>query len=164
MRNWQRDVQKFHEKFGAVIGNINDPVDPVLTKLRKDLIEEEHMELQHALDTGVYEHIAKEAADLIYVILGTMVSYGIDINPIWDAVQESNMNKEGGSKRSDGKVMKPEGWKPPDIKGILEVQRMLNTDSPFSDDLTEERIQFHEYQFKMLEEIAKADQELESKN
>lgn len=158
MRNWQRDVHKFHDKFGAVVGDIHLPVAPEVTKLRKDLIEEEHIELQHALETGNYEHISKEAADLIYVILGTMVSYGIDINPIWDAVHESNMNKVGGSKRPDGKVMKPAGWVPPDIKEILTVQKhaaLLNNDPA----LTASRIQFHEWQFKMLEDIARAEQE-----
>jgi len=122
MRDWQNDVKLFHEKFGAVVGNINAPVAPEVKELRKRLIEEEHMELQHAIDVNNYDYIAKESADLIYVILGTMVSYGIDINPVWDAVQASNMAKVGGATRSDGKVLKPEGWQPPDIRKILDWQ------------------------------------------
>jgi len=122
MRDWQRDVRDFHEKFGAVVGDSKSPVDPSITALRKKLIDEEHDELQDALDANNYEYIAKEAADLIYVILGTMVSYGIDINPIWDAVHASNMQKIGGGNRPDGKVLKPAGWKAPNIAAILASQ------------------------------------------
>ena len=68
--------------------------------------------------------IADGIADLIYVLLGTALSYGIHIAPIWDEVQRTNMAKEGGATRHDGKVLKPEGWQPPDVRGILLKQGM----------------------------------------
>lgn len=131
MRDWQNDVKLFHEKFGAVVGNINAPVAKEVVELRKRLIEEEHTELQNAIDVNNYDYIAKESADLIYVILGTMVSYGIDINPVWDAVQASNMAKVGGAKRPDGKVLKPAGWKAPDITKILDKQSLRDGEKLF---------------------------------
>jgi predicted HAD superfamily Cof-like phosphohydrolase len=32
------------------------------------------------------------------------------------------MAKASGPRRADGKVLKPEGWTPPDIVGVLERQ------------------------------------------
>lgn len=32
------------------------------------------------------------------------------------------MAKLGGPRRADGKVMKPIGWRPPDIEGVLNRQ------------------------------------------
>jgi len=34
----------------------------------------------------------------------------------------SNMAKEGGKTRADGKVPKPEGWRPPDIRAEIDRQ------------------------------------------
>jgi len=34
----------------------------------------------------------------------------------------SNMAKEGGKTRADGKVLKPEGWRPPDIRFEIDRQ------------------------------------------
>ena len=43
---------------------------------------------------------------------------------VWDEVARSNLQKIGPDgkvhKREDGKVMKPEGWTPPDIKSLFE--------------------------------------------
>jgi predicted HAD superfamily Cof-like phosphohydrolase len=35
---------------------------------------------------------------------------------VWQLVHESNMAKVGGGKDSGGKVSKPEGWSPPNVK------------------------------------------------
>ncbi len=82
MRDWQEDVKRFNTKLGGYIGNMKNPVPPDVIKLKKDLIEEEHDEFQDAIDSGNHAHIAKEAADLIYVVLGATMAYGIDLNPI----------------------------------------------------------------------------------
>ncbi len=37
----------------------------------------------------------------------------------WDEVHRSNMAKVGGPIRGDGKRLKPEGWTPPDVAGVL---------------------------------------------
>ena len=74
------------------------------------------------MSSGNITEIADGIADLIYVLLGTAIEYGININPIWDEVQRTNMLKEGGGIRPDGKILKPEGWLSPDIAGILKQQ------------------------------------------
>jgi predicted HAD superfamily Cof-like phosphohydrolase len=57
--------------------------------------------------------------DLIYVVAGSAVVSGVDLDPHFDEVHRANMNKLQGQKRADGKQLKPEGWKPPDHERIL---------------------------------------------
>lgn len=60
--------------------------------------------------------------DLDYVVEGLRVRLGVDARPIWSAVHAANMAKAGGPLREDGKRMKPEGWQPPDVAGLLREQ------------------------------------------
>src|SRR4029453_6442141 len=66
--------------------------------------------------------IAKEVADLLYVVYGTAVSYGIDMAPVFREVHRSNMSKVGGYKREDGKWVKPATYSPAAIQPILAEQ------------------------------------------
>ena len=67
--------------------------------------------------------IAKELADLLYVVYGTAVSYGIDMDPVFREVHRSNMSKVGGYKRDDGKWVKPPTYSPAVIEPILAAQQ-----------------------------------------
>lgn len=60
--------------------------------------------------------------DLDYVVEGLRVRLGVDVRPIWAAVHAANMAKMGGPKRADGKLQKPEGWRPADVAGLLREQ------------------------------------------
>ena len=63
-------------------------------------------------------------ADLLYVVYGTAVSYGIDMDPVFREVHRSNMSKVGGYKREDGKWVKPPTYSPAVIEPIwLRKQR-----------------------------------------
>jgi len=120
------DIQNFHDAIDAPIASGPTDLSTERFLLRKSLIKEEYEELMEALDEAELAHIAKEAADLLVVVLGTMVEYGIPFDAIWQAVHESNMAKAGGPKRADGKALKPPGWKPPDIQGIIDRARELS--------------------------------------
>ena len=61
--------------------------------------------------------------DLLYVVFGAAVSMGVDLDPFFDAVHKANMLKSTGPVREDGKRLKPPGWTPPDIAGLLEALR-----------------------------------------
>lgn len=63
--------------------------------------------------------LADGLADLDYVVEGTRLEFGIYGKAIADEVHASNMAKVGGPVREDGKMLKPLGWKPPDIAGVL---------------------------------------------
>ena len=59
--------------------------------------------------------------DTIVVCLGTAEDIGIDLAPFFDEVHRSNMAKAGGPINEHGKQLKPPGWTPPDIKGVLDT-------------------------------------------
>lgn len=67
--------------------------------------------------------IAKELADLLYVVYGTAVSCGIDLEPIFREVHRSNMSKVGGHRRADGKWVKPLTYSPAVIEPLLAAQQ-----------------------------------------
>jgi hypothetical protein len=66
--------------------------------------------------------LADGFADLDYVVEGARLEFGIHGQEIADEVQRANMAKVGGPIREDGKRLKPAGWKPPDIAGVLRAQ------------------------------------------
>lgn len=62
--------------------------------------------------------------DTIYVAAGWLHVMGLDGYTLWSEVQRSNMAKidpETGKvlRREDGKIQKPEGWTPPQLKAIV---------------------------------------------
>jgi predicted HAD superfamily Cof-like phosphohydrolase len=93
--------------------------------LRLRLLEEEFNEFMEALDWGDDVFVAKEAADLVYVVVGTCISRGIPFNEVFAALQNSNMSKIGPdgtvTKREDGKILKGEHFQPAEdqIREIL---------------------------------------------
>lgn len=124
-RDVYQDVFDFHKKFGCLIGSTPAIPDFGTANLRIRLIEEEFEELTAALEQGDLIEVADAIADLQYVIIGTAISYGIDMRPIWDEVHRTNMAKVDGGRRGDGKIMKPAGWQPPRIAEMLDAQSPL---------------------------------------
>jgi predicted HAD superfamily Cof-like phosphohydrolase len=65
-------------------------------------------------------------ADLDYVVEGSRLECGVNGPAVADEVHRSNMAKLGPdgnpNYREDGKVIKPTGWTPPDIAGVLRAQ------------------------------------------
>ena len=121
--DWYVDVRRFHEKFGCHIEK-RPTIPPIdVAQLRLSLISEEFNELLDSLGQDNLEGIADASADLIYVTIGLCLAYGIDLRGVWEEVQRTNMKKVGGGQREDGKILKPEGWTPPDIKSIIELQK-----------------------------------------
>lgn len=141
MDQHQEMVQDFHEKFGSTVGTFPELRD---RELRAKLILEEAVETVAAMGFTVdaqlfhndnfaepialltktfpkpdFVEVIDGLADLEYVLKGAAVTFGIDLEPFFAEVHRSNMDKEGGRTREDGKVLKPEGWQPPDIDRIL---------------------------------------------
>lgn len=122
MLDMVEDVLAFHRKFACYVGDYPHLPEPGVVRLRLGLIREEYRELLKAIRLGDLAAIADAIADLMYVIVGTAITLGIDIRPIWQAVQQANMAKTGGGTRADGKILKPPGWTAPDIGKLIEVQ------------------------------------------
>lgn len=123
MTDEQTMVQDFHRKFEILIQTAPTNLTDEIKQLRVRLIQEEFDELKESMATGNLASVAKEMADLLYVIYGTAVSYGIDMKPVFQEVHRSNLSKVGGYKRADGKWMKPPTYSPAMLEPILEAQR-----------------------------------------
>jgi len=85
------------------------------------LIEEEFKELQDA-DNDV--DTLDALIDILVVTVGAIHSMGADGEGAWIEVMRSNFAKIDQAsgkvlKREDGKVLKPEGWKPPQLARYL---------------------------------------------
>ncbi len=118
---------------------------------RVSWISEELQELSQALQDRDLVEIADALGDILYFVFGTAVSLGMDLEPIFDEIHRSNMQKFepcfnthseevhctacndtgliGHYRQSDGKLMKPECWTAPDISNVLETMKeQVNTD------------------------------------
>ena len=125
MKSLLTDVAAFHIACDVpVLSKLQIP-SPERIMLRRNLIDEEvNKELLPAIDRNDLPAIADGLADAIYVIVGTALEYGIPLDRVWEAVQRANMAKVDPAtgkvqKRADGKVLKPDGWKSPDVAAIL---------------------------------------------
>ncbi len=98
--------------------------------LRITCFREEYHELVMALLKDDQVGIAQECADLIWTVCGLAHGLGIPLNEVWAEVRRSNGDKIGADgevlRREDGKILKPEGWTPPDIVGVLERHNVLS--------------------------------------
>lgn len=116
-------LREFHEAFG-VDGDRKTPGVPSLevANLRYELLREEFLEYMDAvIDADVIE-VADALADIVYLAYGSARSYGIPLDAVLAEVHRTNMAKlvEGKVlRREDGKVIKPEGWTPPNIAAVL---------------------------------------------
>lgn len=120
MQDNQTLVREFHETFGH-------PTDPrEVLFLRRRLIDEEFKEVMHELRSPVHKaELAKELADLLYVVYGTAEAYDIPLDAVFTEVHASNMSKVGDDgqpvRRDDGKVLKGPNYRKADVAKVLEV-------------------------------------------
>lgn len=119
-------VKEFHEKFNV---GINKPIDLKLANLRLKLIEEEYLEVDLELNSNYFDYmdmskvdkkkLTKELADLLYVTIGTAVTFGLPLEEVFNEVHKSNMSKLGEDgkpvMRPDGKILKGPFYKEPNL-------------------------------------------------
>ncbi len=84
------------------------------------LIDEEHQELIDAIDQKDKVEQLDALIDILVVTIGAIHSMGADGEGAWKEVMATNfakIDKETGKvrKREDGKVLKPLGWKAPEL-------------------------------------------------
>lgn len=118
-------VREFHEKYGHY--TLNSPGIPPseVRELRKKLITEEAQEFGDWSDPTFHDinivEIADAIADLLYVVFGAALAYGIPIESVFAEVHRSNMTKsmEKDTKSIKGKTIKGSNYEPPNIALIL---------------------------------------------
>lgn len=143
------DVGDFHRRFGLTAVNHEGVrprrPDPELLEFRVKFLCEELQEFMEGMgvDFGTFDLFKRlpmishdrhvdhaqmfdALIDLVYVALGTAHLLGYPWPHGWDRVQAANMAKvRAKADGSDSKrgssfdVVKPEGWTPPDIEGLL---------------------------------------------
>lgn len=98
--------------------------------LRMSLIKEEYKELMDELldcrnGAGDLTKVAKEMADVVYVVAGAADVMEIPLQQVFEAVHTSNMSKVGDDgkiqRRADGKILKPETYREADLSFLLEA-------------------------------------------
>lgn len=124
------------QEFMLATGRQAVPLEPTIpdeasSDLRIRLINEEAHEFAVATHEGDMIAVADALADLLYVVYGAAVAWGIEINPVFLEVHRANMQKfaPGSYEREDGKWMKPPDWQPPDIESVLEAQGWKRSES-----------------------------------
>jgi predicted HAD superfamily Cof-like phosphohydrolase len=110
-----------------------------ILKLRTILIEEEYHEVREAIfdikslliiyssytrepPKKLKANLLKELCDLVYVCIGTAVKLGLPFDEGFARVHANNMSKlvDGKIVRApNGKILKPEGYTPVDLKDIV---------------------------------------------
>ena len=98
--------------------------NPQQFELYVDLIREELDELMEA--GAADDDVARLDAliDIMVVTVGAIHSLGANGNGAWNEVMHTNFAKIDRvtgkvRKREDGKVLKPEGWQPPNLKKFI---------------------------------------------
>lgn len=124
-KDWYQDIVDFHREVMQDDFPTKPYVpEPKYSNLRFALVKEEMEETLQAIFDDDLAEVADGICDSIVVLLGTAVTYGIDIRPVWDKVQEANMAKKSGPMREDGKRLKPQDWEHPDVES--EIKRQQN--------------------------------------
>ena len=139
-----RDIKDFHEKFQlAYTGGPRDLPDG-LKQFRVGFLAEELCE--YVSDSEVFHQVVKSTfvgevdmrrqplekqldalVDLMYVLLGTAYLQGFDIKEAWNRVHAANMTKVRALRQEDSKresvydVVKPEGFRPPDLSDLVDT-------------------------------------------
>ena len=116
MREWEAAVDG---PLRATPGFPNRAIE----QLSLSLITEEYMEVLGAAEERDVVEFAHELADLVIVAYTAGLRFGFDLDAVVAEVHKANMTKVGADgkvlHREDGKILKGEGYVPPDVADVL---------------------------------------------
>jgi predicted HAD superfamily Cof-like phosphohydrolase len=126
-------VREFHLAFGLDARAVPSEVSAELAAHRGELLAEEAAEVAEVSVTGPLDRLAHELADVVYVAYGTALVHGIDLDAVIAEVHRSNMTKLGPdgrvARRADGKVLKGDHYRAPDVSEVLRRQGWTAADA-----------------------------------
>lgn len=120
MTNPFKDQEKFMLACDQTVEHFNNEQ----FSLYLNLIKEEYNELFAANQEDDRLEMLDALIDILVVTIGAIHSMGADGEGAWKEVMRTNFAKIDPTtgkvrKREDGKVLKPEGWHPPNLEPFL---------------------------------------------
>ena len=119
-------VKEFMQKFKQEVKSKPAFPDENIIKLRINLIKEELLELEEALNERNIEETADALTDILYVTYGAGHAFGIDLDKCFDEGQKSNMSKldkwDNPIYNDQGKFKKGPLYFKPNLKKILNIR------------------------------------------
>ena len=125
MKKQLEQLSEFQTSYNSTMNTEPTLISEDDYSLRYRLGKEELIEYFDACKDGNLTEIADALADQLYILLGTIVSHGMQevIEPIFNEVHRSNMSKLGADGkpiyREDGKILKGENYSPPNVSQYL---------------------------------------------
>ena len=113
-------VKAFHKKFKAPAATIPAVIPDDRIKLRYRLMHEEVQEYLKGAQKGDIENVAKELADILYAVYGTIIEHGLQdkMEAIFEEVHTSHMTKD----YHQYKMVKGKKYKEANIRQFFEKQ------------------------------------------
>jgi predicted HAD superfamily Cof-like phosphohydrolase len=109
-------VREFHEAFDIPVSEMPHlPVDDNRRELRQKLLNQEFKEYRKGERKNDLVAIADGLADMVYIICGTAIEYGIPFDKVFAEVHRSNMTKV----REGEFINKGDDFSPPRIAKII---------------------------------------------
>lgn len=125
MTNPFKDQERFMTACDQSINHYNSDQ----FELYHNLIAEEFAELNAAVTQGDKDEQLDALIDILVVTIGAIHSMGADGEGAWNEVMRTNFAKIDPvtgkvRKREDGKVLKPEGWTPPNLSKFIKWEKV----------------------------------------
>ena len=123
--DWECEkLVEFNDAFGIAYLDKPSIGSEEMAELRIRLLEEEVAEYAEAVRNNDLVEVLDALGDIAYILAGTILNHGLQdvIDDAFSEIHRSNMDKlvDGKAlKRDDGKVIKPDGWKPPNLGQFL---------------------------------------------
>lgn len=117
--SWEEKVASFMRKHDQPTPYGPSIPDDGCVMLRTRLMIEELAELVEGMHEQDLLKIADALGDLIYVVVGAAVAYGMPLGLIVNEVHASNMTKPVLNRHGKGGKIKKDGFRPPNLTRIL---------------------------------------------
>lgn len=140
MKKQLQQLWDFHSVYNSTRNTEPTLLDSDTYILRYNLGKEELVEYLNACNDGDLVEVTDALADQLYILLGTMISHGMQniIEDVFDEVHRSNMSKLGEDGkpiyREDGKVLKGPNFTPPNIEQFLTASQS-QLEIPFDEEV-----------------------------
>jgi len=134
-----KDIDAFHKKYKFEKNDkVGIPEDNELVNFRTSFLMEELAEYTQAITKKDSAAALDALVDIVYIALGTAWLFNLPFEKAWKEVQTANMKKVRAKSKSKKRgtafdVIKPKGWRPPDIDQVIYEERERQRDDENTD-------------------------------